>query len=65
MTFADDDAGLAQCLRRRPSVRLLTRRELDTPLRSYDLSDLDEAELRQIAYWQPGTLGELLFHHWD
>ncbi|XVQ81766.1 hypothetical protein ACQP2K_23155 [Microbispora siamensis] len=64
VTFADDD-GLAESLRHRPSVRLLTRRELDTPLRSYDVSDLDKAELRQIAYWQPETLGELLFHHWD
>ncbi|MBE3012795.1 hypothetical protein IL992_26935 [Microbispora sp. NEAU-D428] len=63
--FADDDAALAQCLRHRPSVRLLTRRELDTPLCSYDVSDLDKAELRQIAYWRPETLGQLLFHHWD
>ncbi len=46
-------------------LRVLTTAELHTPLRQVDLRALGPAEHRQIAYWQPGTVGELLFNFWD
>jgi hypothetical protein len=26
---------------------------------------LDHAELEQISYWRPSTVGELIFNYWD
>lgn len=36
-----------------------------TPVSSVDLSSLPEVEREQVAYWQPATVGELVFHRWD
>jgi hypothetical protein len=45
--------------------RLLTLGELQAPLDLIDCTALDQAELKQISYWKPGTVGELLFNYWD
>lgn len=45
--------------------RLLDVDELSTPLAAADTSELAEAELEQVRYWRPGTVGELMFNWWD
>ncbi|MEW2356881.1 hypothetical protein [Spirillospora sp. NPDC029432] len=47
------------------SFRLMSMEELRTPLDQADLSALAEAELAQVAYWKPHTVGELVFNYWD
>ncbi len=44
---------------------ILTAEELGTPVWQVDLSNLGEAELEQIEYWKPETVGELVFNFWD
>jgi hypothetical protein len=45
--------------------RLLDVAELSTPLAEADTSELAEAELEQVRYWRPSTVGELMFNWWD
>jgi hypothetical protein len=45
--------------------RLLDVEELSLPLASADTSELAEAELEQVRYWRPSTVGELMFNWWD
>lgn len=45
--------------------RLLDVDELSTPLATADTSGLAEAELEQVRYWRPSTVGELMFNWWD
>ncbi|MDO0910981.1 hypothetical protein QQM39_08965 [Streptomyces sp. DT2A-34] len=45
--------------------RLLDVGELSTPLAAADTSELAEAELEQVRYWRPSTVGELMFNWWD
>ena len=39
--------------------------QLDRSLRYVNLSQLDGTEHEQIRYWQPVTVGDLLFNYWD
>ncbi|MEU7455404.1 hypothetical protein [Streptosporangium roseum] len=39
--------------------------ELALPVARADLSELGEAEMDQIRYWRPETVGELVFNFWD
>ena len=48
-----------------PGFEALTPDALDTPVSRADLSLLDPAEHRQIRYWRPATIGEILFNYWD
>ncbi|MFI0356843.1 hypothetical protein [Actinomadura sp. 9N407] len=64
ITFIDD-ADAAAALRSLTSFSLLSRAELGTPLARTDLSALADAELEQVAYWKPHTMGGLLFNYWD
>ncbi|MFF0095113.1 hypothetical protein ACFYSF_34980 [Streptomyces canus] len=45
--------------------RLLDIEELSTPLAAADTSELAEADLEQVRYWRPSTVGELMFNWWD
>ncbi|MGW0730281.1 hypothetical protein [Streptomyces sp. GbtcB7] len=45
--------------------RLLDVGELGMPLAAADTSELAEAELEQVRYWRPSTVGELVFNWWD
>ncbi len=46
-------------------LRVLGPVILDRPIADIDLGGLSSAEMRQVAYWRPRTLGELLFNWWD
>ena len=63
-TFADDPA-VAAAIVAASALRPLAVAELSTPLDQADLSALGPGEHRQIAYWKPDTVGELLFNYWD
>ncbi|WP_331722879.1 hypothetical protein [Nocardia sp. NBC_00511] len=60
-----DDPHLAATISRISRYRALTRAELATPLAKCDLSELDDAELAQVRYWKPETVGDTLFNCWD
>jgi hypothetical protein len=45
--------------------RLLSREVLELPLSRADTTGLAGAEWVQIRYWQPETVGEVLFNCWD
>ena len=45
--------------------RLLDVEELNMSLAAADTSELAEAELEQVRYWRPGTVGELMFNWGD
>lgn len=63
--FGDGRVCLEEALRSLDAFQVLTSTELNMPISLIDMSGLDRAERRQIAYWKPQTLGELLFNHWD
>ncbi|GIF91035.1 hypothetical protein [Catellatospora chokoriensis] len=60
-----DRTELAEAIGEVSDLRILTRDELLQPLGSADLADLAAAEIKQIAYWRPTTVGDLLFNLWD
>lgn len=48
-----------------PDVIVARLDELARPITKSDLSVLDSAELEQVKYWKPVTIGELAFNWWD
>ncbi|MEZ0481605.1 hypothetical protein [Planococcus sp. SSTMD024] len=50
-----------------PSYHVLSTAELNVPLDREQLNalQLNEAEWKQAAYWEPKTTGQLIFNHWD
>jgi hypothetical protein len=64
LTFVDDPT-LAAAITDVSSIQVLTAGQLSAPLSQADLGELSPAEHKQIAYWQPTTMGELLFNFWD
>ena len=56
---------LAQVLGESPDFQIMTAPQLNTPLQHVNLSQLDDAEHEMIRYWQPATVGDLLFNYWD
>lgn len=46
------------------NVRLLTLSELRQDWHGF-VGKLSSAELRQIAYWKPKTIGDIVFNFWD
>jgi hypothetical protein len=48
-----------------PYYTVFTKDYLDTPISSEHLTALSKAELNQVSYWKPRTVGEVIFNHWD
>jgi hypothetical protein len=48
-----------------PHVTIATLEELSRPIAKTDLDQLDRAEIEQVKYWKPHTIGELAFNWWD
>ncbi len=65
MVFIDGVPEIEEALRSSGAFRILASDELRKPLELIDTSSLDQAECRQVAYWKPATLGQLLFNYWD
>jgi hypothetical protein len=49
----------------RVGLRPLSVEYLGTPMLRVDVSELGDAELRQLRYWSPEVLSDLLFNWWD
>ncbi|RDW15513.1 hypothetical protein [Oceanobacillus chungangensis] len=58
----------------RPYYRVLQARELNEDLHLnlgsrkgmlLNVNGLSRLEMEKIAYWQPKTVGEVIFNHWD
>ncbi|GID97405.1 hypothetical protein Adi01nite_68170 [Amorphoplanes digitatis] len=64
VTFTDRP-DLAAALQEVSDLRILTKQQLDSPIATADLTALTAGEHEQITYWQPHTIGELLFNYWD
>ncbi|QDT39881.1 hypothetical protein [Stratiformator vulcanicus] len=62
--FIDHDR-LADAFKVLGTYRVLTPSDLLTPLSACDLNELALIELKDIRYWKPTCLGELLFNYWD
>ncbi|MET8835425.1 hypothetical protein ABZV78_16110 [Micromonospora sp. NPDC004540] len=60
-----DHPDLAVAVGEVSDLRVLTVEALRTPLSAVDLAALRAEEHRQIRYWRPETVGELLFNFWD
>ena len=45
--------------------RLLTADEAAAPVKPALIAGLGQAEIEQIRYWQPATVADLVFNHWD
>lgn len=48
-----------------PFYRVLSTKDLDEPLLLKNEDELNCAEIKQIAYWKPLRIGEVIFNHWD
>jgi hypothetical protein len=64
LTFVDH-SDLAAAITDVFNIQFLTAGQLNAPLSRADLDDLSPAEHKQIAYWQPNTVGDVLFNFWD
>ncbi|WP_145058448.1 hypothetical protein [Adhaeretor mobilis] len=57
---------IAEALRQMfPDVTIATVEELSRPVTKTELELLDRAEIEQVKYWKPVTVGELAFNWWD
>ncbi|WP_033541164.1 hypothetical protein [Planococcus sp. CAU13] len=50
-----------------PFYQVTGTAELNVPVNQRLLMEmeLNRAETEQIAYWKPGTVGQIIFNHWD
>ena len=55
----------AEMIEKHTNFKVLTQKELNTKLSLAELKYLNKAELSQIKYWQPQTIGEIIFNWWD
>lgn len=61
-----DELQISEVLKQSyPHVEVATLEELSSPISKSDLEKLDRAEIDQIKYWKPSTIGELAFNWWD
>jgi hypothetical protein len=60
-----DVPEVASALGQAASFRVLSAGELNSRIEEASLAELDPVELREIAYWKPCTLGEVIFNFWD
>ena len=60
-----DHFPLTETLSQTATCQILSAADLNSPLSDADPSELSAAERKQIRYWKPATLGELLFNYWD
>jgi len=47
------------------SYKVLTSEALSRPITHGTLHNLNSAELKQMDYWKPTTIAELIFNYWD
>jgi hypothetical protein len=65
MSFIDGTQHLKQAVALTPPFRLLSALELSLPVTEHDLVNLSPVEKAQIRYWQPESVGDMIFNYWD
>ena len=60
-----DRPALRSALAQASTRAILTPGQLNRALSDTDLTALSNDERRQVDYWNPDTVGALLFNHWD
>lgn len=60
-----EDANAEYLIESCTSFYIVSAADLDQELTSDALKELSEAELSQIKYWKPKTIGEAVFNWWD
>lgn len=60
-----EDENVENLIESNTSFHIVSTADLDQELTSGALKELNEAELRQINYWKPQTIGEVVFNWWD
>ena len=65
LVFRDMDSVFNLLEEMFPNVTVAKLDELSRQITDYDLSQLDRAELEQVKYWKPATIGQLVFNWWD
>lgn len=48
-----------------PDFTYLSSAGLNAKYTQNDLTELSETELKEIRYWKPGTIGEIVFNYYD
>ena len=65
LVFRDARSIAESLLEMFPDVIIATTAELSKPITNTDLDKLNRAEIEQVKYWKPSTVGELAFNWWD
>jgi len=60
-----DDVDLASVFEAIKPFKVLPADVLNATPQDNHLSELSEAEISQIKYWNPRRLGEIIFNHWE
>jgi hypothetical protein len=63
LTFIDVP-GLTEVLAAN-RLEVVPAADLNKPVEDEHLAELDRAERQQARYWDPGTVGEVMFNCWD
>ncbi|MBD0384878.1 hypothetical protein [Paenibacillus sedimenti] len=45
--------------------KILNKELLNKPIEIYDLERLRDYEIKNLKYWNPKTIGEVVFNYWD
>lgn len=45
--------------------KILSKDLLNKPIELNDLESLRDYEINNIKYWNPGTIGEVIYNYWD
>lgn len=48
----------------RPYYQILNTEELNKPLSQFE-NELYSDKLKQVAFWKPNRIGDIIFNHWD
>ena len=65
LRFVDEPELASEISRLFPDVAIASSVELNRSITEHDLSQLGPADRRQIMYWKPRTIGQLVFNWWD
>ncbi len=60
-----DAPALAEEFRGFDCYDILSASELMQRVTKETLSELSDAEMNQVKYWKPKTIGEFIFNFWD
>jgi hypothetical protein len=60
-----DCGQLAGVFEEMGGYEMVSRDELERPVRPAELCHLSSAEMEQVKYWKPTRVGDIVFNYWD